>query len=96
MLNKLPQLENTLIPQSADPAETVRSINSYIDNNSCENLNIDISFMNIIDACFVTTLCATKHFMNYPNGKIKWKVSSEKVQEFNKKLDLGNSLYILQ
>ena len=59
-------------------------------------MDIDISFMNIIDACFVTTLCATKHFTKYPNGKIEWKVSSKKVQEFNKNLDLGNSLYILQ
>ena len=95
MLNKLPQLIEILAPTSADPAEAVDYINSYIDNYSCENMSVDISFMNVLDACYVSTLCATKHFTKYPNGKITWKVSSESVREFNKDLELGNSEYIL-
>ena len=95
MLNKLPQQKYTLIPNCVAPCETVEYINSYIENNACENMSIDISFMNIIDACFVTTLCATKHFTKYPNGKIDWKVASNMVKEFSKDLELGNSNYIL-
>lgn len=95
MLNKLPQLEKTLTPSSTNPVETVSYINSYIDSNSCENLNIDISFMNIIDACYVSTLCATKHFTKYPNGKINWKISSKLIKDFNKDFELGNSRYII-
>ncbi len=95
MINKLPQLQETLTPNSANPAEAVEYINSYIETHSCENLSVDISFMNVIDACFVSTLCATKHFTKYPQGKINWKISSETVREFNKDLELGNNDYIL-
>ena len=95
MLNKLPQLQETLTPNSANPAEAVDYINSYIDSFSCENMSVDISFMNVLDACYVSTLCATKHFTKYPNGKINWKVSSETVRDFNKDLDLGNNCYVL-
>ena len=95
MINKLPQLQELLTPNSVSTAETINEINSYIENHSCENMSVDISFMNIIDACYVTTLCATKHFTKYPNGKINWKVSSKEVQEFSKDLSLGNCNYDL-
>lgn len=95
MLKKLPQLQETLIPNSANPADAVEYINTYIEKYSCENLSIDISFMNVLDACYVSTLCATKHFTKYPKGKINWKISSEIIQEFNKDLELGNSEYVL-
>ncbi len=95
MLKRLPQLQETLIPNSVNPVEAVDYINSYIDSHSCENMSVDISFMNVIDACYVSTLCATKHFTKYPNGKINWKISSKTVQEFNKDLELGNSTYVM-
>ena len=95
MLNKLPQLQETLTPNSANPAEAVDYINSYIDSFSCENMSVDISFMNVIDACHVSTLCSTTHYIKYPQGKIHWIVSSKKVREFNKDLDLGNNCYVL-
>ena len=95
MLQILPQLEETLSFNSVNPTDTIKYINSHIEENSCENLSVDISFMNVIDACYVSTLCSTKHFTKYPNGKISWKVSSKDVEEFNKDLELGNSEYIL-
>lgn len=95
MLKKLPQLKKTLTPASVAPMEVVEQINTYIERHSCETLDIDISFMNVIDACYVSTLCATKHFTKYPQGKINWKVSSKSIQDFNKDLELGNNNYIL-
>ena len=95
MLKRTPQLEETLVIDSAVPMEAVDYICSYIDSFHCKNMSVDISFMNVIDACFVTTLCATKHFTKYPDGKINWKVSSEAVKEFNKDLELGNNCYVL-
>lgn len=95
MILRLPQQEEALTPNSANPTEAVEYINTHIEKNSCEHLSIDISFMNVIDACYVSTICATKHFTKYPNGKINWKVSSKSVKEFNKDLELGNSNYIL-
>ena len=95
MLKKLPQLQETLIPNSVNPTEVVDYINTHIESYSCEYMSVDISFMNVLDACYVTTLCSTKHFTKYPHGKISWKISSETVREFNKDLELGNNYYVL-
>lgn len=93
MLQLLPK-SDTLTPNSTNPNEAVAYINSYIEKYHCENMNIDISFMNILDACYVSTMCSTTHFIKYPNGKINWKISSDLVREFNKNLKLGNSEYV--
>lgn len=94
MLQLLPK-SDTLTSNSTNPNEAVAYINSYIEKYHCENMNIDVSFMNILDACYVSTMCSTTHFIKYPNGKINWKISSDLVREFNKSLELGNSEYVL-
>lgn len=93
MLQLLPQ-NDIVTPNTQIPSEAVEFINSYIDNYHCENMTVDISFMNVLDACYVSTLCSTKHYIKYPDGKINWKISSELIREFNKDLELGNSNYI--
>ena len=94
MLNKLPQYIDTIVPNMSTPSDTVSYISDQIERSSSKYMTVDISNMNVLDACFVSTLCSTKHFSKYPNGKITWKVSSESVKEFNKDLDLGNCNYI--
>ena len=95
MINNLPQIEEILTPSSTNPSDVINFINSHIDTTFCEKMSVDISFMNVIDACYVSTLCSTKHFMKYPNGKISWKISSEIIKDFNKDLELGNICYVL-
>ena len=94
-MKNLSPAKNTLCVYNVNPTDAIEYINKFIDNNSCQYIDIDISFMNIIDSCYITTICSTKHYIKYPNGKITWKVSSESVKEFNKDLELGNSEYIL-
>lgn len=93
MLQLLPQ-NDIITPNTQNPSEAVDYINSYIDNYHCENMSVDISFMNVLDACYVSTLCSTKHYIKYPQGKINWKISSELIRELNKDLELGNADYI--
>ena len=95
MLKIKPQKQESLLIKSSDPQEIINKIHSYIESNSCKNMDIDISFMNVIDSCYITTLCATKHFSKYPDGKINWKISSNLIEEFNKDFELGNNTYIL-
>ena len=94
MIKLLPQ-EETLKLDNSMPNDAVDLINKFIDSHSCENMSVDISFMNILDACHVSTICSTKHYIKYPSGKIKWKISSELVKEFNSRLELGNADYEL-
>ena len=95
MLKQLLPQSELLIISNSTPCEAVEYISSYIKDYSCEILSIDISSMNVLDACYVTTLCATEHYIKYPNGKITWIVSSELVKDFNKDLELGTNCYIL-
>ena len=93
MLQLLPQ-NDIVTPNTQIPSEAVDYINSYIDNYHCENMTVDISFMNVLDACYVSTLCSTKHYIKYPQGKINWKISSEIIREFNKDLEIGTADYL--
>lgn len=90
MLQLLPQSE-ILSPDTKNPQKAVEYINSYIDKSHCEKLNVDISLMNIMDACYVSTMCSTKHYIKYPEGKINWIISSKLIAELNKPLNIGNA-----
>ena len=92
MLQLLPQTESLALA-NVNPTYAVDYINSYIEKHPCKKMSVDISFMNILDACYVSTLCSTKHYIKYPDGKINWKISSKLVKEFNKDLELGNVSY---
>ena len=94
MLQLLPK-SDIITPNTANAEDTISYINTYIDKYHCKVMGIDISALNIIDACYVTTMCSTKHYIKYPDGKINWKVSSILVKELNKNLELGNSSYII-
>ena len=87
---------DVLIPNTKNPQQAIDYINSYIENVRCEEFSVDISFMNIIDACYVSTMCSTKHYIKYPDGKINWLVSSNLVKEFSKDMLLGNSEFYQQ
>ena len=84
---------NILVPNTKDPQKAVKYINSYIDTAYCEEFSVDISFMNVIDACYVSTLCSTQHYIKYPSGKINWLVASDLIDEFSKDMNLGNCNY---
>lgn len=92
MLQLLPQSE-VLIPNTHSPNKAVEYINSYIKDVKCDNLTVDISFMNAIDSAYVSTMCSTSHYIKYPEGKINWIVSSNMSEELSKDMKLGNSEY---
>lgn len=93
MLNSLPQ-NSILLPNSVNLNDVIEYINEYIQANHCENLSVDISFMNPIDAGFVSTICSTKHYIKYPEGKINWFTSSEFTNDFIRSLNLGNAEFV--
>lgn len=78
------------ISKNIDPVNMVESIKSYINNNDCPYLSMDISNLNIIDASKVTVLCSTHHWAKYPEGKISWKIASKEIRELVSPLSLGN------
>ncbi|MBQ7126586.1 hypothetical protein IJO12_05825 [bacterium] len=94
-MKNLSPAKNTLCVHNVNPTDAIEYINKFIDNNSCQYIDIDISFMNIIDSCYITTICSTKHYIKYPNGKINWHISSDMITDFNKDFDLSNISYNL-
>ncbi len=92
MLKQLPQTD-VLVPNTRNPQKAIEYINSYIDTARCENMSVDISFMNAIDACYVSTMCSTNHYIKYPEGKINWIISSSLSENISKRLNLGNASF---
>ena len=78
-------------PQSAQ--KSIDMINNHIKLCNCENMTVDISRLNIMDACMVSTLCSTQHYLKYPNGKINWLVSSHSVKKYVSSMNIGNSSF---
>lgn len=92
-MKNLSPINDTLCIHNVNPTDAIEYIGKFIENNSCQFLDIDISFMNIVDSCYVTTLCSTKHYIKYPNGKINWRISSDMISDLNKEFNLGNTNY---
>lgn len=81
---------NFILPVEKDSTSLVESIKTYIKENDCPVLSMDISHLNIIEASKVTAICSTYHWAKYPDGEIKLKINSKQVSDLINPLDLGN------
>lgn len=68
----------------------IEKLKSYILQNNCKTMSIDISSLNFIDAAKVCILCSTFHFAKYIDGKIHWFVKDEIIKDQIKPMGLGN------
>lgn len=75
---------------SADIFCEIEQLKTYISQNNCKTMNIDISSLNFIDAAKVCILCSTFHFAKYIDGKIHWFVKDEIIKDQIKPMGLGN------
>lgn len=94
MLQVFSNNSSTIKTESQNPQKNIDMIKEHINICNCEFMTVDITNMNIIDACMVSTLCSAEHYMKYPNGKIKWIVNSKKIKEYTFDMSLGNSVFI--
>ena len=94
MQQLLPQIDYIKLNTNSS-FSAIEYLNNYIDKTNCKKMSVDISFMNVIDSCYVTSICSAKHYTKYPDGKILWKISSKLIKDLNKDLSLGNDEYIL-
>lgn len=93
MLQIISPQDSKIIVQNQSPQRNIDMINEHIKLCHCENMTIDISNLNIIDACSISTLCSAEHYLKYPNGKINWIVNSKAVEEYTSPISIGNSKY---
>lgn len=94
MTQALQKNNSTIILDSNYTKTNLDELNQYIDKNTCPNLTVDISSLNILDASSVAILGSTIHYLKYPNGKINWLINSSKVKEYTTSMNLGNSLFV--
>ena len=95
MLQIISQNDSKIVLDNNTPQSNIDMINEHIKLCSCEHMTVDITRLNIMDACMVSTLCSTEHYMKYPNRKIDWIINSEKVKEFTSNMTLGNSEFFI-
>ncbi len=94
MLKLLSQKNSTLKLNNSEPNKIVEIVKEYIKTSDERDLTIDISQMNIMDACKISVLCSTEHYLKNPNGKIHWVVSSSSVEKMVSSMGLGNSHFL--
>ena len=95
MLKILSQNPSTIKLKDSEPNKILSSLKEYMSRPESEFSTIDISDMNMIDACRISVLVSTEHYINHPTGKINWIVSSNSVEKFVSPLGLGNSSFLL-
>jgi len=95
MLQIFTNQDSKIILENTPPEKNIDMVNKHINFSNCQNMTVDISRLNIMDACMVSTVCSTTHYMKYPNGNINWIVNSKKVEEYTSAMQLGNSTFSL-
>ena len=95
MLKILSQNPSTIKLKDSEPNKILSSLKEYMSRPESEFSTIDISDMNMIDACRISVLVSTEHYINHPTGKINWIVSSNSVEKFVSPVGLGNSSFLL-
>ncbi len=95
MLQIISSQDSKIILETQSPQKNIDMVNKHIRLCSCKNMTVDITNLNIPDACMVSTLCSAEHYIKYPNGEIKWIVNSKSVEDFTKPMSLGNSKFII-
>lgn len=79
-----------LVLDTISPEKNIELVNSHINYADCKNMIVDITKLNVLDACFVSTMCSTSHYMKYPDGKINWVVNNKDVINYTKDFSLDN------
>ncbi len=82
--------------ENNNPNTNIEKVNEHIKLCDSKYMTVDISELNIMDACMVSATCSATHYLKYPEGKINWIVNSPIVEEYTKTMDLGNSNYFLK
>lgn len=95
MLKILSQNPSTIKLKDSEPNNILNSLKEYMSRPESEFSTIDISNINLIDACKISVLVSTEHYINHPKGKINWIVSSSSIEKFVSPLGLGNSSFLL-
>ncbi len=70
--------------------EIIEKAENFLRKTNCQKVSIDISNLNLIDACKVALICSTKFFTKYPNKKISWSVKDEETKRNISNLMLRN------
>lgn len=78
----------TITPQKNDIEKIIKGINSYITEENCEKLSVDISALNMIDALKISAMCSSSHFIKYPFGNLQWIVKDVQTKSLVKSLAL--------
>lgn len=95
MLKVLSQNPSTIKLKDSEPDTILKTLKEYIATPEGEYMTVDISEVNLIDACRISVLASTEHYLKHPKGKINWIISSDSIEIFVSPLELGNSSFIL-
>ena len=70
MLQIISPNENKIVLEPVNPEKNIDMLNNHILSANCKYLTVDITGLNVLDACRVSTLCSAQHYIKYPDGEI--------------------------
>lgn len=82
--------------ENNNPDINIEKVNEHINLCDSKYMTVDITELNIMDACMVSATCSTEHYLKHPEGKINWIVNSPVVKEYTDSMNLGNSHYFVK
>lgn len=74
--------------------ENLEKLNGYINSTNDNELTVDITRLNLLDASTICSLGSTMQYIKNPSSKINWIVNSKKVKEYTTPMSLGNTEFI--
>ena len=96
MLQIISSQDSKIILESQSPQKNIDMITKHIKSGKCQNMTIDITNLNVLDACMVSTLCSAQYYLEYPQGKISWITNSPMVEDYTKSMSLGNTEFSVE
>lgn len=94
MLQIISPKDSKIILENNTPQKNIDMVKEHIKLCNCEHMTVDITRLNLMDACMVSTLCSAEHYVKYPQGQIKWIVNTKDVENFTSDMGLGNNKFI--
>jgi len=83
-------------PESLSSDKIIQAVNNQIETRKSDTITVDISFLNVLDACKVSMLCSTENYKKNPERKINWIVNNKDVELYTKAMCMGNSEFFVK
>lgn len=86
--------KNLIYPNSSNPIQVVSDVKKIIQKNDINNLQLDLSDMNVLDAVKVLVMLSSFLYKKLPDEKLKFKFYSNDIKNIISSFSLNNLVMV--